>query len=404
MKKVLFTAMLLLVASFSYAQKKNVKQAKSIATSVNPDFKEAQKLINEALANPETKEDPETWDVAALVQKRMTEKQMEKAYLRKPYDTVQVYNSTLNMFKYYLKCDELAQIPNAKGKIKNKYRKNNATNMKVERPNLINGGIHYFNNNDNKKAIEFFGMYVDVAAHEMLEKDNLLETDTVIPQIAYYAALAAAKDENNDAILKYAPYAKNDPEVGKYAMEFEAIALKATNQTDKWIAVLKEGLTLYPDHAFFFGHLIDYYTNNNKFDDAMEFADGMIAKDPENPFFLYVKAFLFHNTKEYDKATEFYQKTIAVDPSYAEAYSNLGLIYCLKAQDFAEDTTTDINDPKYVEAQKQIKSFYQEAKPYYEKARELKPEQQDLWMQGLYRVYYNLNMGKEFEEIESLMQ
>lgn len=404
MKKVLFTAMLLLVASFSYAQKKNVKQAKSIATSVNPDFKEAQKLINEALANPETKEDPETWDVAALVQKRMTEKQMEKAYLRKPYDTVQVYNSTLNMFKYYLKCDELAQIPNAKGKIKNKYRKNNATNMKVERPNLINGGIHYFNNNDNKKAIEFFGMYVDVAAHEMLEKDNLLETDTVIPQIAYYAALAAAKDENNDAILKYAPYAKNDPEVGKYAMEFEAIALKATNQTDKWIAVLKEGLTLYPDHAFFFGHLIDYYTNNNKFDDAMEFADGMIAKDPENPFFLYVKAFLFHNMKEYDKATEFYQKTIAVDPSYAEAYSNLGLIYCLKAQDFAEDTTTDINDPKYVEAQKQIKSFYQEAKPYYEKARELKPEQQDLWMQGLYRVYYNLNMGKEFEEIESLMQ
>ena len=404
MKKVLFTAMLLVVASFSYAQKKNVKQAKSIATSVNPDFKEAQKLINEALANPETKEDPETWDVAALVQKRMTEKQMEKAYLRKPYDTVQVYNSTLNMFKYYLKCDELAHIPNAKGKIKNKYRKNNATNMKVERPNLINGGIHYFNNNDNKKAIEFFGMYVDVAAHEMLEKDNLLETDTVIPQIAYYAALAAAKDENNDAILKYAPYAKNDPEVGKYAMEFEAIALKATNQTDKWIAVLKEGLTLYPDHAFFFGHLIDYYTNNNKFDDAMEFADGMIAKDPENPFFLYVKAFLFHNMKEYDKATEFYQKTIAVDPSYAEAYSNLGLIYCLKAQDFAEDTTTDINDPKYVEAQKQIKSFYQEAKPYYEKARELKPEQQDLWMQGLYRVYYNLNMGKEFEEIESLMQ
>lgn len=404
MKKVLFTAMLLLVASFSYAQKKNVKQAKRIATSVNPDFKEAQKLINEALANPETKEDPETWDVAALVQKRMTEKQMEKAYLRKPYDTVQVYNSTLNMFKYYLKCDELAQIPNAKGKIKNKYRKNNATNMKVERPNLINGGIHYFNNNDNKKAIEFFGMYVDVAAHEMLEKDNLLETDTVIPQIAYYAALAAAKDENNDAILKYAPYAKNDPEVGKYAMEFEAIALKATNQTDKWIAVLKEGLTLYPDHAFFFGHLIDYYTNNNKFDDAMEFADGMIAKDPENPFFLYVKAFLFHNMKEYDKATEFYQKTIAVDPSYAEAYSNLGLIYCLKAQDFAEDTTTDINDPKYAEAQKQIKSFYQEAKPYYEKARELKPEQQDLWMQGLYRVYYNLNMGKEFEEIESLMQ
>ena len=46
---------------------------------------------------------------------------MENAYLRKPYDTLKVYNSALNMCKYYLKCDELAQVPNEKGKIKNKY-------------------------------------------------------------------------------------------------------------------------------------------------------------------------------------------------------------------------------------------------------------------------------------------
>ena len=39
-----------------------------------------------------------------------------------------------------------------------------------------------------------------------------------------------------------------------------------------------------------------------------------------------------------------------------------------------------------------------------EKARELKPDQQDLWLNGLYRVYYNLQMGPEFDEIEKLMQ
>ena len=43
---------------------------------------------------------------------------MENAYLRKPYDTLKVYNSVLNMYNYYVKCDELAQIPNEKGKIK----------------------------------------------------------------------------------------------------------------------------------------------------------------------------------------------------------------------------------------------------------------------------------------------
>lgn len=43
---------------------------------------------------------------------------MENAYLRKPYDTLKVYNSALNMCKYYFKCDELAQIPNEKVKSK----------------------------------------------------------------------------------------------------------------------------------------------------------------------------------------------------------------------------------------------------------------------------------------------
>ena len=40
--------------------------------------------------------------------------------------------------------------------------------------------------------------------------------------------------------------------------------------------------------------------------------------------------------KEYDNAIEYYKKAIAADPEYAEAYSNLGLIYCLQAQDFSE--------------------------------------------------------------------
>ena len=108
--------------------------------------------------------------------------------------------------------------------------------------------------------------------------------------------------------------------------------------------------------------------------------------------------------QEYDNAIEYYKKAIAADPEYAEAYSNVGLVYLMKAQDYADKATTDINDPKYAEAQAVVKKFYEEAKPFYEKARALKPDQQDLWLQGLYRVYYNLNMGPEFEEIDKMMK
>lgn len=69
------------------------------------------------------------------------------------------------------------------------------------------------------------------------------------------------------------------------------------------------------------------------------------------------------------------KKAIAADPEYAEAYSNVGLVYLMKAQDYADKATTDINDPKYAEAQATVKKFYEEAKPFYEKARALKPDQ-----------------------------
>ena len=63
MKRVLFSMFLLLAASFTFAQEKNVKEAKSIANGVNPDFAKAEELINQALNNPETKDNAETWDV-----------------------------------------------------------------------------------------------------------------------------------------------------------------------------------------------------------------------------------------------------------------------------------------------------------------------------------------------------
>lgn len=394
---------MLLVTGFAFAQEKAVKEAKKIAGAVNPDFAQAEQLINGALTNPETKDQAETWNVAGFIQKRRSEKEMESAYLRKPYDTLQVYKSALDMCKYYLKCDELAQIPNEKGKIKNKYRKTNAATIKGERGNLINGGIQFFNEDKNKEALEYFGMYVSLPSQPMFAEDEELKADTLLPQIAYYASLAAMKMEDYASVLKYAPVAQDDKEVGKYAMEFVSTALKAEGDTAKWIVSLQEGVQKYPEHPFFFGNLIDYYSNSKKFDEAMAFADEMIAKDPSNPFNTYVKGYLYHNMEDYDKALEFYKKTIELSPDYAEAYSNIGLIYCLKAQDYSAKATSDVNDPKYAEDMAKLKTFYEEAKPYYEKARQLKPDQRELWLNGLYRVYYNLQMGPEYEEIEKLM-
>ena len=74
---------LLLAAGFTFAQEKTVKEAKSIANEVKPNFNKAEQLINQALTNPETKDNADTWDVAGFIQKRINEEEMKDAFFEK---------------------------------------------------------------------------------------------------------------------------------------------------------------------------------------------------------------------------------------------------------------------------------------------------------------------------------
>ena len=62
----------------------------------------------------------------------------------------------------------------------------------------------------------------------------------------------------------------------------------------------------------------------------------------------------------------------------------------------------DINDPNYKKANDEYLSYVNNARTYYEKARELAPDNKELWLRQLYSIYYALNDPK-FEEIEKLM-
>ena len=108
--------------------------------------------------------------------------------------------------------------------------------------------------------------------------------------------------------------------------------------------------------------------------------------------------------KQYNDALAYYKRSIEANPDYAEAYSNVGLVYCLQAQEFSQEAVTDIKDPRYPVHQAQLKSYYEHALPYYEKARQLRPNDRNLWLSGLHRVYYNLSMGEQFNEMDAMMQ
>ncbi|MCR5573494.1 MAG: tetratricopeptide repeat protein [Bacteroidaceae bacterium] len=396
MKKLFVSMAFVLVAGSAFAQMDAVKNATKAAGK--GDFATATSLIEQALNNPETANLADTWFAAGQVQQKISAKQLENQVKRQNYDENAMFNASLQMVKYFLKADEL---PDAKGKM-NAFTSKMASAIKGDLGNLINGGVAAFNGGgegSDARALDFFGTYVDLAKAPMFAKDNLA-ADPQYVTIAYYAALAGIRSENYAAVEKFAPMAQADAENGQNATEFLVEAYKKQGKTDQMMSVLKDALDKYPGNQAFFANMIDYYTSNNKYDEAQAFADQMIAKDSGNYFYNYVKGFLYSQQKDDDKAIEQYEQAIQKNPEYAQSYAELGKSWVLKAQDFSETAESNPTSPKFAEDAKTLRGFYEKAMPYLEKCRQLAPDNVSLWKQALSSVYYNLQMTDKYEEVQ----
>ncbi len=389
------------------AANKILREAQGQLNAVDGNIDQANALIESAIANKHTASNPDTWYTAGKIQEKIYNTENEKMYLQQAYDQAKFFGSLSKMFDYFLTCDSLEQIPDAKGKVVAKYRPEMTDLLSRIRINLVSGGVTYFNENNNEKAFELFSKYIDVADAPMFAALNYAETDSLMHEIAYYATLAGLKMEDYHKALKYVDLAMKKEDVAQKAIEYKAMSYINLGDTASWINALKEGVEKYPGVEYFYSNLISYYNTNGDTKDLVAFADEMLAKNPL-PIFRFVKGYVYQNQKEYDKAVEEYKICIEQDPGYTGAYRNLGICYCQMAQDLSDAASTlDIKSKAYKAKKEEINAYYKLALPIYEHLRKIDdgsdPDVKNAWTNGLYTCYYMLNMGKEFEEIEKLM-
>ena len=403
MKKVLFTVALLFGAFVASAQVSVVKEAKSM----KKDPAAAAKILEAALTNPETANDPETWKLAGDLQKALYDEENMKLYLPGGQaDMPKLYNSLVKMFEYYLKCDEVEQAGIANGTVKKaKLRKKNAETLLQLRPNLINGGVEAFNENNYEAAQKYFGLFVDVIDNPMFaEQAAALKADTLNSLYANYATMAAGLREPKDteAVLKYGNIGKESESEGWRALMFmaEVYGNKENSDSTKWLEVIKEGSERFPEQDFFVGNIMDYYLQRGMVDEGIAQIDKLLATN-EKPYFLYVKGVLLYEKKDYAGAHVALDKLIGLGGDLvAEAYAKKGDCYFFPAQKIVEENSTlSMEDPKYNTNEAKIKEAYEQAKPFYEKAKELEPDNKAIWGQMLLRIYWTLNKA-EYEALE----
>ena len=406
MKRVLLTVALCVAASASFAQKKVVNEAQSIAKGSNADFGEARTLIKGALENPETKDDAKTWYVAGFIEDQQFNAERAKQILGQQPNEPVMYEALYGILPYFQKAYELDQLPNEKGKVKPKYTKDIKSILSANHVYLFNGGAYYFDKQEYKKAYDFFNQYVEISELPMFAGTQTAEKDSTFMTVQFYAAAAASLAKDSRLAIAALERAKNTTyrqydvyhylcyEYGEARTAQDSVMLEKT---------FEEGMQVFPDSAFFLNNLINTYIYSNRNEKALEMLNVAIQKNPNDANLYNVMGRVYETgLKDYANAEKNFQIALEKDPNLTDALSNIGRIYYNQGVNKLSEANMINDSKKYQEELSMAKDLFKKALPYYKKAHEAEPEKMDN-MIALRGIYYNLNMGPELEAIEAEM-
>lgn len=406
MKRVLLTVALCVAASASFAQKKVVNEAQSIAKGSNADFGEARTLIKGALENPETKNDAKTWYVAGFIEDQQFNAERAKQILGQQPNEPVMYEALYGILPYFQKAYELDQLPNEKGKVKPKYTKDIKSILSANHVYLFNGGAYYFDKQEYKKAYDFFNQYVEISELPMFAGTQTAEKDSTFMTVQFYAAAAASLAKDSRLAIAALERAKNTPyrqyDVYQYLC-YEYGEARTAQDSVMLEKTFEEGMQVFPDSAFFLNNLINTYIYSNRNEKALEMLNVAIQKNPNDANLYNVMGRVYETgLKDYANAEKNFQIALEKDPNLTDALSNIGRIYYNQGVNKLSEANMINDSKKYQEELSMAKDLFKKALPYYKKAHEAEPEKMDN-MIALRGIYYNLNMGPELEAIEAEM-
>ena len=193
--------------------------------------------------------------------------------------------------------------------------------------------------------------------------------------------------------LRHRRQALRDSSKVEFTLQYMAESRRWLKDDSLYMEILREGFRRYPTNSYFFPRLMDYYNARTQYHEALAVVDSALVADSHSELFLYAKAIVLFNMGRYDESIALSDTLIARNDSLPDPYYNAGT--CLLNKALKLHPLRD---------KKQLRATYQQARPYMERYRQLAPDQKQKWGPALYRIYLNLNMGKQFDEIDRLMK
>ena len=419
MKKLVLSLAMVLGATFAFGQelskeelkqqKRQIKALMSVANDAEINLQTdpigAANAMRPVLKNSLVNKDAYVWYVSASAKQAVIANENNKRVEGAAYNEELLYSYTYELGRDLEKCEECDLIPDAKGRVKQRYAEFLKMSYMQQYGQFYNAGAYYYGNEEYNKAYDLFGMFINTA--DKLYKLDVMPKDTTnVPVAAYNMALCGMQLEDYAKVLTHVDMALANEQMAPAAFRYKTVANLELGDTAAWLDLCKEGTVLFPEDAYFSQSLIQYYDSRGESDKLAALADDLIASDPSNPLFVYLKGYIPHQKEDLDTAIEWYSKTLEVDPDYSNALSNLARCYLQKAYLYSvEHSSTKLNDKKKLAKDKEIlNGYYNQALPLLEKLRVNCPDKTDLWLTNLINCYYNLNKSDKVKELEKLQE
>lgn len=296
----------------------------------------------------------------------------------------------------YLKANELDT--------KGSYKRENVQALGQLQVASLNGGNDAFTNKDYDRAIAMYAQSERIA-----KAFGQVDTNAVFNS-------ALAYDTKGDAARAIARYREaidlgyKKPEIYRYIANLHR---KAGDEAAA-IAITQEGRTAFPDDKEL---ILDHMTlllNAGRADEAEGVVREAQAKDPRNAALYSVEGGLYDKKATdaaeagdeaamnswYDKAEAAYAKSIEVDPAFFDAYFNIGVLYNNRAAYEYEKCNKLKSDKEYLACKTKADEVYLKARPYFDKAHELRPDDRQT-IQQLMKLYAKLNNQDKYNELKA---
>jgi len=364
MKKLLLSLLICFFATAILAQEEDkevTKQAKEAFKNAEKalkknDFNTAKVEIENALKSQKVSADPKTWLTRGQIYQGLT---------------IAADSTNMNEIENLL-AEMIASYDKAKS-LDPKY------DVLYVQPQLnliwgtfFNRGVNAYNADNASMAMHYFE-----------KTDLILSRDSSALNNAFLLGMGL-KDRDNKKYKEICNRVIASPNFKDKSMAYYMLAditNRVEGNTEEALEIAKKGAAMYPQSKDLMLLQVDFYQKLNKISDAVASLEQALEKDSKNAYLYYVMGFFQQKLNNADKAIEAYKKSLELDPENFDVVYELGAAYYNKGGSIGkqinnlslEEQKAKEKDGSLGKMMEEMKSYYAQSLPYFEKAVKIKP-------------------------------